>query len=93
MTSLSKNQAGSSHLIAILGVLIIAVVAFAGYRVLNSSNPDASSDNGTVVSTQSKVPNTINNKTDLNKASNALDQTSIDGDVNPNSLNNDLNAL
>jgi flagellar basal body-associated protein FliL len=87
------SQAGSSHIVALVGVLVIAVVAFAGYRVLHSSTPVDTASSKTSTAETAQVPSAIKSKSDVTEASKALDSTQIDDSVNPNSLNDDLNAL
>jgi hypothetical protein len=84
------NQKGSGHIVAIVGVLVIAVVAFAGYRVLSASKTDASNDTSAVKTSSAEVaaPATVKTKADVTKATSALDSTEIDG-----SLNSDINNL
>lgn len=91
MKALISNQRGSSHIVAVLGVLVIALVAFAGYRVLNTVEPEASSD--TAVVSENKIPSKIDSDADVKKAENALNSTAIDSDINPDTLNDDINSL
>ena len=91
MRSLRLNQKGSSHIVALMGVLVIALAGFAGYRVLQSSEPEAAHD--TVVVTDNRVPAKIDNTSDVRKADKALDSTPIDEGVNPDTLNDDINSL
>jgi hypothetical protein len=91
MKSPTLNQKGSSHIVVALAVVVIAVVAFAGYRVLQNNNADTTSD--TTVSTHAAAPNTLNSTNDVRKADRSLDDQSIDGQVNPNKLDDDLNSL
>ena len=90
-----RDQKGSSHIILLVGVVVIVVVAFVGYRVLNNTTPTASSTtpspNTNVAS--SITPAQIKDTADLKKAVNDLGSTSIDGAINPGSFDNDLNAL
>ena len=86
------NQKGSTHIVAVVGVLVIAVAGFVGYRVLNA-NQTESAGSAKPVATQSTVPKKISTKADVIKASKALDETAIDGSVNPNQLDQDLNSL
>jgi hypothetical protein len=85
-----RSQQGSGHIVAIVGVLVIAVVAFAGYRVLNTSKTDNSDAAQPISASQKEVeaPATVQSKADVNKANTALDSTAIDG-----SLNSDINSL
>jgi hypothetical protein len=84
----SFNQRGSSHLILLVAVLVIAAVAFVGFRVRNDDSPLISStSNG-----NTNLPKAINSPADLNKADKALDATNVDS-VNPNQLDSELNSL
>jgi hypothetical protein len=91
MRKLSLNQAGASHIVALVGVLVIALTGFVGYRVLQNSEPEAAHD--TVVTTDNRVPTKIDNTSDVRKAEKALDSTPIDESVNPDTLNDDINSL
>jgi hypothetical protein len=86
----SLNQRGSGHVVLLLAVLVVAVVGFAGYRVMSAKSPADTSD---TASANATVPAKLTSKADVLKASNALDQTAVDSSVNPDSLNNDLNSL
>ena len=90
MKRLTLNQKGSSHIVAVLAVVVVAAVAFAGYRVMQNNNNDSANTNAT---TQSAVPSTLNSANDVRKASRSLDDQSIDGQVNPNKLDSDLSAM
>ncbi len=81
----SRNQAGSSHIVAFLVVAIIVVVGAVGYRVMNST--ETISPQAAVSYAPTKVPDTISSNVDLKKAGAALDSTNIDGGVNSNQLN------
>lgn len=87
----SSNQRGSTHLVLLMAVLVFAVVGIVGYRVLGSNTP--ASDTSSAATSSKAVPAKINSPADVQKASNALDATPIDGSVNPDSLNSDLNSL
>lgn len=85
------NQRGSSHLAALLGVAVIVVIGVVGYRVMKTT------DTGNIVSSAtrstSKAPDSIKSTADLKQAGSALDSTAIDGSVNPNQLDGELNSL
>ncbi len=87
----SLNQRGSSQLVAILAVAVIAAVGVVGYRVVSQPSNEQSST--PVVSSSAKVPTTIKSKSDVRKADAALNSTAIDSSVNPNQLDSDLNSL
>ena len=84
-----NNQKGSTHMIAIFGVLVIALAGFAGYRVMQAAEPSGTSD--TAVTTGE--PEKIKNKADLVKAEDSLDEAPIDSSVNPSDLDQDINSL
>jgi len=84
------NQTGASHLVALVGVLVIAILAFGAYRVLNANKTPASS--ATTAATTA-VPGKIQSKADVDQATKSLDSENVDGDVNPNQLNDDINSL
>lgn len=91
----SKNQSGVVHpLTLLLFLLVAAAIGFAGWRVMQNQNkePDNSADLPQPVA-KVAVPDKIQNVQDLEKAKSALNQTNIDNDVNPDSLNVDVNSL
>lgn len=84
------NQAGS-HIIAVaVGVLVVGVIAFAGYTV--ASRQDAATDSPTASAQKSSE---INSTADLAVTANELDaaSTGVDSDLNDSSLDADLNDL
>lgn len=85
-----RNQHGSAYLLVFLGTGIILAVALVGYRI--SQNDTHLAGNAPVSGTV-KVPTAFDSTADVKKASNILDATPIDGGVNPNKLDNDLNAV
>ncbi len=83
------NQRGSSHLVLVIAVLSLVVISAVGYQVMNSSNEPSSSVN----SSKTGEPDSIKSSADLKRASAALEDTSIDGAVDPDQLDSDINAL
>jgi hypothetical protein len=88
---ISRNQAGSGHLVLLAALALIVVVGVVGYRVANNTDTGTTTDLNPVQATT--VPASIKTSADLQKASNALDTTTIDNSVNPDSFNNDVNSL
>ena len=85
------NQTGS-HIIAVaVGILVIGIVAFAGYTVANKDDAPTNT-NGT---TQYNKSSGITNNADLSAAGAELDSstTQLDGSLNDSSLDADLNDL
>lgn len=86
-----KSQKGFAHLALVLLILVMAVVAFAGYRVVKShQDKTAANQTSTAISPKAQ---TIQSRADLNTAANELNQQPVDSDLNPNSLNSDISNL
>ena len=86
------NQRGSSHVVLVLAVVVIAAVGIIGYRVTQNQDPAAVSTS-TTPATTSEDSGAINSKADLKDAEASLDNTAIDSSVNPDQLDDDINAL
>lgn len=85
---LMHNQKGATHIIAALVIVLVAVVGFAGYRVM-----DANKDKDGTTTTSSQVPDKIQSKNDIEQASTALDSEDSDTTLDPSQLDSDLNDL
>lgn len=83
------NQSGSHILGLALLIVVLGVIGFAGYTVMNKSNDKSAT---TTASTQSEA---IQNTADLTKASNELDSSStqVNSNLDDSTLNSDLNDL
>lgn len=92
MKRTALNQKGSTHLAAILAVIVVVLAGVAGYRVLHAADttPAASS---TTASTHATAPDTFKNAADVRQADASLDSTTIGSQVNPDELDNDINSL
>ena len=88
MKSLRSNQQGIGHVVALLVLVLVAAVAFAGWRVMN-----ANKTSDTTARAASQTPSVLKTKADVTKAANELDATSVDSTVNPDSLDSDINSL
>jgi hypothetical protein len=86
-----KSQTGFAHLALVLLLLVMVVMAFAGYRVVKN-HQDTTAANLTSTSISSS-PRVIETKADLDKATNELNSQSVDSDLNPDSLNSDISNL
>lgn len=87
MKNLRTNQRGVAHLAVIFGVIVLAAVAFAGYKVMNHNNKKTNNTASAVV-----VPAKIKSKTDVQQATKALDSQSNSA-LDPSQLDADLNSL
>lgn len=87
-----QHQRGSSHLMLILAVAVIAAIGVVGYRVTQT---DTSSVESTSVAPakNTSAPTAIKTSADLKKAEASLDSATIDSSLNPNQLDNDISAL
>lgn len=89
-----KNQSGLTHPLTLLLVLaVVAAVAFVGWRVMNQNKEVDNSADLPQPTAKVAVPDKIQSVQDLDRAKAALSQTNVDSDVDPNSLNADLNSL
>lgn len=90
--NLSLNQKGSLHIGLLLGLVVLAVVAFAGYRVMND---DQAAETSTTTSSSNEVPDNIETQEDLTQTSKALDQTDsqLDSSLDDSALDSDINAM
>lgn len=84
------TQKGFAHLGILLLVLVVAVVALAGYKVYKNGQNTVTNSSVTAAG-QAIQP--IKSAADLNTAQNTLNNTNLDGDLNPDALNQDVNSL
>ena len=87
----SLNQKGNTALVT-MAIIVVAAVGFAGYRVTRHTTT-ITPDSGLASTASQQPPTTITSTADLKKAGQALDNTTIDSSVDPNSLDSDLNSL
>jgi hypothetical protein len=80
---LFSDQRGVSHLLLVGAIVVLGVVGFAGYRVMNADNDKDSA----------AVPAKIESKKDVQQAQKSLDNDNLDSDLNPSQLDDDLNDL
>lgn len=85
------GQRGSSHIVLILAVVVIAAVGVAGYRVMQTDEPIVT--NTTLPPRNTDAPDSIKSSADLKKAEASLDSTANDSSINPNQLDEDINSL
>lgn len=87
------NQTGSHLLAALVGLVVLAGIGFAGYTVMH--HQPAATTSTTTTASSSTVPASIKTTADLTTTEHALDNASsqVDGSLNDNSLNSDLNDL
>jgi Tfp pilus assembly protein PilX len=88
---MKRRQNGFAHLALLLLLVIVAVVAFAGYKVVkNHQDQTAANKTSTAVVESAGA---IKSAADLDGASATLNNQNIDGDLNPDQPNNDVNSL
>ena len=92
MKKTTRNQNGSSHLVMVLVVALVALIGFAALRVVNNKSTTDTAVVSTPVTTAS-IPAKIENKTQAAQASKALDAEAIDKSLDSTSLNNDLKSV
>ena len=85
----TTSQSGS-HIVALgFGLLVVAAIAFAGYRVWTMQQPATGS------TTADTVPAKITNTSDLKQAAAVLDNSAsqLNSGLNDSDLNSDLSDL
>jgi uncharacterized protein (UPF0333 family) len=89
----SKSESGLAHVVLlILVLLVIGVIVFVGMRVVEDQNTGETTGSAPVASSNASSGK-IKNAADLNTAKAQLNQTNVDGDLNPSSLDADLNDV
>jgi len=82
-------QYGFAHLGLLLVLAVAVVIALVGYKV--ASNNTKPVGDGATATTQSV--SRIRTAGDLDKVKATLNNTNLDGDLNPSSLNQDVQSL
>lgn len=90
----SLNQKGFEPISLILIVVLIAVVAFAGYKVV-TMNRTADSAATTSTGQEAGAPEKINNKEDLEQTDKALNESDaeLDKNLNDEQLDADVDSM
>lgn len=83
------TQNGFGHLGLLLFAVIVVLIGLIGYKVYNRNN---SATNNSQVDNNSSAQ-AIKSSSDLNSAAATLNSQNIDGDLNPDSLNQDVQTL
>lgn len=84
-------QTGFAHL-GILLLVLVAAVVFVGYKVSQNHAGKTPAASTSAPPTAQVIP-AIKNSNDLNTAEATLNSQNIDGDLNPDSLNSDVQSL
>jgi len=87
MKRISINQKGSLHIAALLGLVVLATMVFAGYHVYQT-NKQKSETTATTNSTKQ-----FSSTSDLKAASKSLDADESSTAVDPTQLDADLNSI
>jgi uncharacterized protein (UPF0333 family) len=86
----TKLQYGFAHLGLLLLVVVAAVIAVAGYKVANSNK---TADTPSTATTAGQEVIEVKTASDLDKVKASLQNANLDSDLNPDSLNQDVNSL
>jgi hypothetical protein len=87
-----KLQTGFAHQGLLLLVIVIGIITAIGYKVASDQNNKA---NNSVTASSTAVPEgpVIKTSSDLDKATQALNNEDVDSNLNPDSLDQDVNSL
>jgi hypothetical protein len=91
---MKKSSEAGSHIVGLaLGIVVIAIIGFAGYRVWTMQQSAAGAPQ--TAATAATVPAKITNKTTLDQAEAVLDQSSarVSSSLDNASLNTYLKAM
>lgn len=83
------NDRGIGHIVVLMAVLVTVAIAFVGWHM---TQPDASGTAAVGIS-KTAAPGAIKNNVELQQASNALDTTPIDKNLDTSSLDSAVNNL
>ena len=89
---MKKRSNGFAHLGILLLLVALVAIALVGYKVAKNSSDNSKLSNSTASVTTQPVQ-TIKSTADLNSAETTLNSQNIDGDLNPDSLNQDVQSL
>lgn len=88
------DQTGSHLMVVLLLVVVVGVIALAGYKVwqMQSGNTTPASN---PMASSATVPSAIQSKADLTQASHVLDQASaqLNSSLDDSALNTDINSM
>ncbi len=88
----NSSQAGS-HIVAVaFGIVVVAVLAFSGYKTWQMQQPAASTSNQPAATA---APSKIQNTSDLSKAAKYLDEasTQLNTNLDSNTFDADINSM
>jgi uncharacterized protein (UPF0333 family) len=85
------SQKGFAHLALVLLLVVVAVVAFAGYKVVKSHSTDTAAS--TIKSSSAQAIPEVKNTADLNTVESNLNNQNIDGNLNPSSFDQDTQSM
>ncbi len=91
--AIRNNQDGFGAIELFVVAIFVTLIAFMGYRFLNSNKSSTASSKTNITATQIAVPKKISSKADANTASKALDQSSVDSQLDPNQLDSSIKSL
>jgi uncharacterized protein (UPF0333 family) len=92
----SKSQSGFAHLVLLVLILVVvAAVVLVGVHVMQNQNTGETSSAPVASSSTLHItaPDKITSSSDLNATKAALNYENVDSDLNPNSLNSDIDSL
>lgn len=88
-----KNQSGFAITEVALVVVIVAVLAFVGYKVMNNKNNPSTVTTNASTAAAATLPSKIKSKADVSRSIKALDDTPIDSKLDPKQLDTSINSL
>ncbi len=87
----NTKQSGFGVVAALIAVVLLAAVAYAGYRVYQSNHDKETSSKVTATPTATAAP--VENSDDVDKATKQLDDSDLDKNLDTSSLDADISAV
>ena len=84
-----KNVIGSSHIAVLIAIVVVSVIVFTGYKVVNTSKHKPT----TAAVQEVNAPTTVSTPADLKQAENALNSDDQTKSLNTDELGEDISNL
>lgn len=89
----SKSQSGFAVIELAIVIVVLAALAFVGFRMMNKSSDTKASTTVSTSTAQTALPATIQTKGDVSQSIKSLDSTPIDNKLDPSQLDSSISSL
>lgn len=88
-TKFLKNIIGSSHIAVLVAIIVVSVIVFSGYKIVNTNKHKPT----TTAVQEVNAPTTVATPADLKQAENALNSDDQTKSLNTDELGEDISNL